>query len=109
MPKELLGCVYPSKASSIMAYGRPMITCMPAGSWLEHFMLERQLGYVSRAGDPQSLAAAMLACLHDLRASPKILRDMGLNGWRYARYEWTRQHASARYRDLLKVAIGDVN
>ena len=109
MPKELLGCVYPSKVISIMAYGRPMITCMPAGSWLEHFMLERQLGYVSRAGDPQSLAAAMLACLHDLRASPQILRDMGLNGWRYARYEWTRQHASARYRDLLKVAIGDVN
>ena len=109
MPTELLGCVYPSKASSIMAYGRPMIACMPAGSGLEQFVLERQLGYVSRAGDPQSLAAAMLACLHDLRASPEILRDMGLNGWRYARHEWTRQQASARYRDLLKEAVGDVD
>jgi glycosyltransferase involved in cell wall biosynthesis len=86
-----------------------MIACMPAGSGLEQFVLERQLGYVSRAGDPQSLAAAMLACLHDLRASPQILRDMGLNGWRYARHEWTRQQASARYRDLLKEAVGDVD
>jgi len=106
MPAELLGCVCPSKANSIMAYGRPMIACVPAGSHIEKFVAERQLGYVSRAGDPHSLAAAMLDCLSDLRSSPQKLRDMGLNGWRYARHEWTRRHAAARYRDVLMEAVG---
>jgi colanic acid biosynthesis glycosyl transferase WcaI len=105
MPARLRGCVYPSKVNSIMASGRPMIASVPVESELQSFVEDQGVGYVCAAGAPGALSAALLTCLNDLRHRPRVLEEMGLRGWRYAREAWTRKDAVLRYSEVVEESV----
>ena len=105
MPARLQGCVYPSKANTIMASGRPMIASIPSESTLATFIAAQRVGYVSPAEDPSQLASCMMKCFRDLRENPRALSEMGARGWRYATHEWNRAQAMTRYCAVVKDAL----
>lgn len=96
-PPRLFGCVYASKANSIMAAARPMIASVPTASSLTRFIGSHRVGYVSPAEDPSQLASCILKALRDLSDTPSVLSEMGARGWRYVSQEWTRAKATNRY------------
>jgi glycosyltransferase involved in cell wall biosynthesis len=96
-PSRLFGCVYASKANSIMAAARPIVASVPNGSSLTRFISSERVGYVSPAEDPSQLASCILKALRDLRDNPRVLSEMGARGWRYVSHEWNRAKATARY------------
>jgi hypothetical protein len=105
MPPRLYGCVYPSKANSIMAVARPIIGSVPRTSNLSHFISSHGVGYVSSAEDPSQLALCILKALRDLRDNPGALREMGARGWHYVSHEWNRSKATVEYQFLIRHAL----
>lgn len=96
-PSRLFGCVYASKANSIMAAARPIVASVPSGSSLARFISSERVGYVSPAEDRSQLASCILKAFRDLRDNPSVLSEMGARGWRYVSHEWNRAQATARY------------
>ena len=105
MPAALKGCVYPSKANTIMASGRPMIASVPSESSLTNFITARRVGYVSPAEDTSQLASCMMRCFRDLQDDPRALSEMGARGWRYATHDWNRAQATSRYISAIEDAL----
>jgi hypothetical protein len=82
-----------------------MIASVPVESELQSFVEDQGVGYVCAAGAPGALSAALLTCLNDLRHRPRVLEEMGLRGWRYAREAWTRKDAVLRYSEVVEESV----
>jgi glycosyltransferase involved in cell wall biosynthesis len=104
-PPRLFGCVYASKANSIMAAARPIVASVPNASSLTRFISTERVGYVSPAEDPSQLASCILKALRDLRDNPSVLSEMGARGWRYVSHEWNRAKATARYEHEFRKVL----
>ncbi|HHV55870.1 MAG TPA: glycosyltransferase family 4 protein [Firmicutes bacterium] len=72
--------VVPSKVASIMAAGKPVIAAVPDQSDTRDLVEAAKCGLVVSAGDPQSLAKAVLT----LYQQPSLASKMGAAGRRYA-------------------------
>jgi glycosyltransferase involved in cell wall biosynthesis len=106
-PARLFGCVYASKANSIMAAARPIIASVPDGSSLTRFISSQRVGYVSPAEDPSQLASCILKALRDLGDNPSVLSEMGARGWRYVSQEWNRAKATGRYEAEFQTVLNE--
>lgn len=77
--------VLPSKLLGMLASGRPVLACSPAGSELA--ALAEEAGLCVRPDDPQ----AFLAGLEALLASPRLRQEKGARGRRLAEERYGRE------------------
>jgi colanic acid biosynthesis glycosyl transferase WcaI len=93
----------PGKLGTIMAAGRPVIASVPkgAGEDVPNRVTAAQCGRVTPAGDADALAVAVL----ELKRSPELARQMGINGRAYAEAELRREVSVARFNALLSEAV----
>ena len=106
-PARLFGCVYASKANSIMAAARPVLASVPHASSLTRFISSHRVGYVSPAEDPSQLSTCILQSLRDFRRNPSELTEMGARGSRYVSQEWNRAKATARYEAEIRTVLNE--
>ena len=97
----LEGFIVPSKVYGILAAGRPYIAAIDQGS--EPAMIARECGcgLVAAPGDPDALAAAIVA-LYD---NPADAREMGARA-RQAAWQFDRKVAVQAYHDLFTRVAG---
>jgi glycosyltransferase involved in cell wall biosynthesis len=97
----LEGFIVPSKVYGILAAGRPYIAATDQGS--EPAMIARECGcgLVAAPGDPDALAAAILA-MYD---NPTDAREMGARA-RQAAWQFDRKVAVQAYHDLFTRIAG---
>jgi colanic acid biosynthesis glycosyl transferase WcaI len=91
----------PSKLATIMAAGRPVLASAPPGEatrWVDR----AGCGFVTRAGDAESLANAVL----ELKRRPESARQMGRNGRRFAETQLSRDASTRRLEELFAAIVG---
>jgi colanic acid biosynthesis glycosyl transferase WcaI len=94
----LSGYIVPSRLYGILAAGRPVIVAADPDSETARVVERIGCGVVVPAGSPTALAAA-IRCAHDGELD---LERMGRLGREYLLSEATQQHATRRYREMLK-------
>lgn len=87
----------PSKISTIMAAGRPLVASIPLGD-ADKFIEEARCGLVTKAGDGKSLAEA----IRTLKANPSLAHEMGVNGRRYAEEKLSRGSCVSRLESVFR-------
>jgi colanic acid biosynthesis glycosyl transferase WcaI len=97
----LEGFIVPSKVYGILAAGRPYIAATDESAEPAVIAREYGCGLVAAPGDPDALAAAIVA-LHD---NPAAARDMGARA-RQAAWRFDRKVAVQAYYDLFARVAG---
>jgi colanic acid biosynthesis glycosyl transferase WcaI len=87
--------VLPSKLLGMLASGRPVLACSPAGSELAE--LAQQVGRCVLPDDPQ----AFLAGLEELLASPHLRQEKGERGRQLAEERYGREAVLTRFEQRL--------
>jgi colanic acid biosynthesis glycosyl transferase WcaI len=87
--------VLPSKLLGMLASGRPVLACSPAGSELAE--LAEQAGLCVQPDDPR----AFLAGLEALLASPRLRREKGARGRQLAEERYGREAVLTRLEQRL--------
>lgn len=98
---ELHTPVVPSKLLSIMAAGRPVVASLPVESDARQLLAQAGAGVCVPAGDPASLASAILKLYTD----PCLVRDMGRAGREYVVSHFSRQVCIESMESVLENSI----
>jgi colanic acid biosynthesis glycosyl transferase WcaI len=93
----------PSKISTIMSAGRPIIASIPLSGDVPKIIGKADCGLVVPPADARALADAILALKND----PAKTRQLGLNGRRFAEENLSRTECSRRYEELFRRAIAE--
>jgi colanic acid biosynthesis glycosyl transferase WcaI len=91
----------PSKISTIMSAGRPIIASIPLCGDVPKLIRKADCGLVVPAADARTLADAILT----LRNDPAQTRRMGMNGRRFAEQNLSRTECMRRYEELFRRLI----
>jgi len=90
--------VVPSKLFSIMASGRPVAATMQLEGDAPKIIREAECGYVSPAGDAETLAQNLL----ELYEAPELKEQFGENGRQYAVDNLSREAQVDEYETLFR-------
>ena len=95
---EMEGLVLPSKLYGILAAGRPAIFWGDPGGDVATELIAVRAGIAVAAGDAPALAAA----IRKLATEPATRDELGANARRAFAAKYTRAHAAAAWRELLR-------
>jgi len=98
---EFTGIVVPSKLYGILAVGRPSIMIGPADAEISRVINEWSCGYVVANGD----AAGLVQRLRELKADPRLGREMGARARRVFETQYDRPIACSRIESILRSLV----
>jgi len=98
----MAGVSVPSRMYNILAAGKPIVAMADDESELARVVREARVGWVVPPGDAGALAAA----IREARADRNRLRQMGARARRVAEERYAFTHAVARYRAVMREALG---
>ena len=102
LKREVKTSVVPSKILSIMAAGKPVVTCLNLDEDGATLVREADCGYALPPGDPASLAAAVKTLCDDLELGAQL----GANGRSYVERELSLEVAAVRLVKLFEQIAG---
>jgi colanic acid biosynthesis glycosyl transferase WcaI len=100
---EVATPTFPSKISTIMAAGRPIIASIPSVGDVPLMINETDCGLVTTAGDPKALANAVLTIKNDTQKAVQ----MGINGRKYVEKHLSRTICVSQIEELFSTVIGE--
>lgn len=96
--REASGLVMPSKATNILASGRPMIATADAGTALHSLVKDSGAGFTAEPDNARALADALL----NAATQPDLLIGMGERARAYAERELSKDALLTRFESLLQ-------
>jgi colanic acid biosynthesis glycosyl transferase WcaI len=87
----------PSKVLGYMAAARPVLVAAAQDSETARFVIESGAGIVVPPGDPQAIAAAILAAVD----KPGEMQEMGNRGRQFLEENLSREHICKGYNDFF--------
>ncbi len=87
----------PSKLTSYLAAGRPVLAAVPGGGWTAAQLRQSGAAVVVEPGQPE----ALLATARQLARSPSRCSALGEAGARYSALNWSAATGLARYESLV--------
>lgn len=87
----------PSKTWTILACGRPLISCVNSHSELGNLIVKNKLGLVVPPDNPQKLCEAILSLYND----PSLCKLLSLNGRKYIEHWLERKVLTNKYNQLI--------
>lgn len=91
----------PSKISTIMSAGRPIVASIPLSGDVPKLIGKADCGLVVPPADARALADAVFTLKND----PAKTRQLGINGRRYAEENLSRTECSRKYEELFRRLI----
>lgn len=98
LTEGLTGLGVPSKTYSYMMSGKPVIAIMGRDSDIARDLLDNNAGYSMEVGESDKLVSAII----ELRDNEDKRRQMGMNCRRIFLENYTREHCTKRYVDMIK-------
>jgi colanic acid biosynthesis glycosyl transferase WcaI len=98
---EVLTHSVPSKISTIMAAGRPILASLPLHSDAPRIIAAAQAGIVTPAADYMQLAEAV----RELKRNSALAAQLGANGRRFAEKYFARQNIVKQYIGIFQELI----